>query len=678
MGKVVTAFARPLRLFTTAGALAFVATSSLGMAPLGAPRVVSQPVHMFEDLSLPSDMADRWAMDEGSGTSLTNGVSGAADGTLSGGTGWVSGQDGTGSAVQFDGVDGLGSIEASSHQQQTAMTVTFWARSVLPGPDRTLVALTGSDCLSPWKITTGASGSLAFSAQLADGRSVNGGSSSSAESLWDGQWHFLAVTIRLEAFDGQFNTWIDGIGGGGGVISGAALVDYSHPGLGLLVGGPRSGCEPASSFAGAVDDVRVYERVLSADEIGAAVPQIPTTIDLFIAPTFEYCDSHVEIDVTVSPRPANGGWVDLWVDDGSGPVAVSSNWWSTSSGTIWNACFPVGNDTLSATFRGVAPFLGSSSDPVPITVTKRHSKVVLQTWLNPVPSDMKAILSIDAEPGSGAVSVYEVTGGGHELVATAPPGSSYAYVGGLSVGTHDFQAEYAGDAQTLPSVSAVLPVQVVEPAFPTASISRLPATTLARSIAISWSGSPGWSPVASYDLRYRRAAWNAGFGSYTMLLSATTKTSTVIAAARGYTYCVSARSRDLVGHLSAWTADTCTVVPLDDRSLAHSGSWTAATGRAYYLTTVLRSKTYGSRLTRTGVVAKRLALVATTCPTCGSVRVYWGGTLLRRISLYSPTVRNRQVIPIVSFSSGRRGTLMIRVVSIGKTVLIDGLAVKRL
>ena len=36
-------------------------------------------------------------------------------------------------------------------------------------------------------------------------------------------------------------------------------------------------------------------------------------------------------------------------------------------------------------------------------------------------------------------------------------------------------------------------------------------------------------------------------------------------------------------------------------------------------------------------MAKRIALVATTCPTCGSVKVYWGSTLIKTISLYSRT-----------------------------------------
>jgi hypothetical protein len=111
-------------------------------------------------------MADRWAMDKGAGTGLTSAVSGVADGTLSGGTSWVAGLDGTGSALQVDGVGGLASIVSSANEQQDSMTVTFWARASSPLPDEELVALTSSDCTSPWSITTGTSGSFAFTAQM--------------------------------------------------------------------------------------------------------------------------------------------------------------------------------------------------------------------------------------------------------------------------------------------------------------------------------------------------------------------------------------------------------------------------------------------------------------------------------------------------------------------------------
>ena len=92
----------------------------------------------------------------------------------------------------------------------------------------------------------------------------------------------------------------------------------------------------------------------------------------------------------------------------------------------------------------------------------------------------------------------------------------------------------------------------------------------------------------------------------------------------------------------------------------------AGTGSPYYRSTYVRSSSYGARLTRTGVVAKRIALLATTCRTCGTVKVYWGSTLLKTVSLYSATTVNKKVIPIKTFTTARSGTLKIKVVSSGK------------
>ena len=226
---------------------------------------------------------------------------------------------------------------------------------------------------------------------------------------------------------------------------------------------------------------------------------------------------------------------------------------------------------------------------------------------------------------------------------------------------------------TRPSEGPTAPI----PVPPTAAITALPVWRVATSIPLHWSATPGTAPVASYDVRYRRATWKGSFGSSVLWRSATAATGATFGGAAGSTYCFSVRARDTGGLVSAWTAMTCTGVPLDDRSLSRSSGWTAGTGSAYYKHTYLRATRYGAKLVRTGVVARRIAIVATTCPTCGKVRVYWGSTLLRTISLYSATTINRKLITVKTFTSARTGTLTLRVASSGKKVVIDGLAIRR-
>ena len=210
---------------------------------------------------------------------------------------------------------------------------------------------------------------------------------------------------------------------------------------------------------------------------------------------------------------------------------------------------------------------------------------------------------------------------------------------------------------------------------PTAFMGSLKPWLSTSKVALQWTASPLFAPVTSYDIGYRRARWNSwGFGDTVTWRTGVEGASATFTASPGYTYCYSVRAHDADGLVSGWAWETCTAIPLDDRSLRRSAGWTALTGAKYFGSTALRSSTYGARLTRTGVYGTALALLATTCPTCGTVKVYLDGELLRKISLHSDTRVDRRLIRITDDDS-LAGTITIKVVTSGKPVVIDGLAV---
>jgi len=100
-------------------------------------------------------------------------------------------------------------------------------------------------------------------------------------------------------------------------------------------------------------------------------------------------------------------------------------------------------------------------------------------------------------------------------------------------------------------------------------------------------------------------------------------------------------------------------------------------GSSYSRSTYLQATKLGAKLTASKVTAQRIAVVATTCSTCGSIKVYWGSTLLKTISLKSTKTVNKKVITVVVWSAPRSGTLSIKVASSGKKVIIDGVAIRR-
>jgi hypothetical protein len=78
------------------------------------------------------------------------------------------------------------------------------------------------------------------------------------------------------------------------------------------------------------------------------------------------------------------------------------------------------------------------------------------------------------------------------------------------------------------------------------------------------------------------------------------------------------------------------------------------------------------------VTVRHVALVATKCRYCGSVRVLLGGRLLKKVNLQSNVKRPSAMIHIASLASSKTGRLTVKVRSQGRTTKIDGLAVSGL
>jgi len=241
---------------------------------------------------------------------------------------------------------------------------------------------------------------------------------------------------------------------------------------------------------------------------------------------------------------------------------------------------------------------------------------------------------------------------------------------GLTAGTHVFTVKGVtplGDGPTFTRTWRV------DTANPTVSVGALPPFTLGSAVAVPLGGSDAGSGIGSWNVRYQKAASSGAFGGWVSTRATTTRINVPLTV--GYTTCVQAQAVDRTGKLSAWSASRCTTRPLDDRALAASAGWTRPAASGYYLNTFTTTKTLRSSLSRT-VTFRQLALVATRCPTCGSVSIYSGTTLLRTINLAASTTI-RQSLFLLPVVSTRTAAVSIRVTSSGKLIQIDGLGVAR-
>lgn len=255
-----------------------------------------------------------------------------------------------------------------------------------------------------------------------------------------------------------------------------------------------------------------------------------------------------------------------------------------------------------------------------------------------------------------------------------PAPASYS---GLANGVHTLQVTATDEAG---NVSApVSSTWRVDSIAPTIAPQAVPMLSLATSVGLRFTTTdPGGSGVANQDVRWRRAPYNGAFAAltYPAAWQATHATSVTLAASKGYTYCLSARSRDNAGNTSAWSVERCTSVALDDRSLAASAGWSRGVGSAYYSGTITSTARKGVSLTRTGVQTRRVALVVTTCHGCGAVAIYWNGKLVRTVNLSATTTTHRRVLSILDFGGVKAGTLTIRTTNTGRTY-VDGIVLSR-
>jgi hypothetical protein len=379
----------------------------------------------------------------------------------------------------------------------------------------------------------------------------------------------------------------------------------------------------------------------------------------------------------VCARDATGA--TMWVDG----VRVSHK--AGATGTIANKQpFTIGGKSGCDQVTVTCDYFAGEIDSVVIGASVPTSVPSAPRSVSASPGSQSAGVSWTAptNDGGSVITGYRVTGSPGGRTCTTTGGLSCS-VSGLTDGvSYTFTVTATNALGTGPPSApsnAVVPV-TPDTTPPTARVLGRPASvTLDRTTTVSWRGSDAGSGVASYDARYRVATWNGRFGSYVQPVDwqATSSTSASLGPLTpGSTYCIYVRARDVAGNVSAWSAPRCIARALDDRALAASNGWAFRHGPAFYRHTITSGRGQGIRLSLHHRAASRVVVVATTCPTCGTVTVSQGRRLASGVNLRSGR-RHNQVLSTVATRVVRSGVIRIRVTSSHASVLIDGLGIVR-
>lgn len=216
-------------------------------------------------------LAANWHMDEERGQQAIDQSSNKRHGTL-GPTAATEPQDPAWTlrrfdtaALAFDGQQDYVKVAHSPALQPARLSVEAWVKADGMPTDypRYVLAKSAEGCQrAAYALYTSGNGGLSFYVSVAGGYVE---SPAAGSGLWDGAWHHVMGTYDRTAV----RLYVDGVEVGEGVASTLPIAYSAFASKGLYIGdydGDSAACENLTNFPGAIDDVRVWSRALTAAE----------------------------------------------------------------------------------------------------------------------------------------------------------------------------------------------------------------------------------------------------------------------------------------------------------------------------------------------------------------------------------------------------------------------------
>lgn len=230
-----------------------------------------------------------WALDEGAGTTAVDWSGHGHHGALIGEPQWAEGLDGGALDVEF-GNTNEGVLAEAFDVAGGAITLAAWVKpeSFSQNDGRIITKASGTSTNDHWwMLSTVASGSdyvLRFRLKTDDGQDTTTLIASSGALMTD-EWTHTAAT-----WDGAaMIVYKDGVEVGRGAKGGAVVA--TNPALRISIGNHFSGTTGTRPWDGLIDDVRIYDKALTAEELAEAMRGNPL--------------------VAWAPEPANNATMDI-------------------------------------------------------------------------------------------------------------------------------------------------------------------------------------------------------------------------------------------------------------------------------------------------------------------------------------------------------------------------------
>lgn len=287
-----------------------------------------------------------WQLDETSGDDAVDASPAKQNGKVKGGAAWTKGKKG--GALKFDGKDDYLAISKAFYNRKDipALTVAAWIRTSSSSNQ----VIASFDRSEYWQLEV--NGTFAKNGQVGWSLMTDAGqiNLASRARVADGQWHHVAGVFD----NGRATVYVDGVLDSTmvtGKTSGSGNRRYGFLGVGSKAEDYDGSKAPGSYFAGDLDDVRIYSRALTNNEVAQLS---------FFGPGNDDCQFAEPIG-EVTNLPFNTTQASF---DGQGLYIISPNlWYLYTPSVAGRATVSLAGsqyDTMVAVYRGAEVNPGQS------------------------------------------------------------------------------------------------------------------------------------------------------------------------------------------------------------------------------------------------------------------------------------------------------------------------------
>ena len=292
--------------------------------------------------SLQAQLEGQWLFDEGSGTVYADSSPNGNDAFTETFTGWSTEVPTTGFAnpasIEFNGFSSYASTEFAGIEGDAPRTVAVWIRSTAAASNHGIVAW-GDSTVNGAKWHLRINNSAANGPQGGFRVETQGDYMIGSTFIADGQWHHLVCVYAGGGELGTTRLFVDGVEET--VISNNPSVQPVNTALGVddVSVGRRNQGGTLGYFPGSVDDVRIYDRALTDQEVVDLTRPTPTTDGLVMHLPLDEGSGLTSADLGTGNNDAT-----LFPQNGNAPT------WSTDAPPpLSNSLEFVGGDILNDT-----------------------------------------------------------------------------------------------------------------------------------------------------------------------------------------------------------------------------------------------------------------------------------------------------------------------------------------